>query len=43
MNVVNPKFILKNYILNDAISEAKNGNYQMVNDFFLSQKHHFKN
>lgn len=33
MQKINPKYILRNYMLQDAIEEAENGNYKLVNDF----------
>jgi len=32
MRKINPKYVLKNYMLQDAISLAKNGDYTLVND-----------
>ena len=32
MNKVNPKFILRNYIAEEVIAEAENGNFKPVNE-----------
>ena len=32
MKKVNPKYILKNYILQEAIEKAHDGDYSLVND-----------
>ncbi|MCP4969320.1 MAG: YdiU family protein [Arcobacter sp.] len=32
MREVNPKYIIKNYMLQEAIEDAKNGNFKLVND-----------
>lgn len=32
MKTINPKYILRNYMLQDAIDQAENGNYSLVND-----------
>ncbi len=32
MKTVNPKYILRNYMLQDAIEQAQNGDYTLVND-----------
>ncbi len=34
MNGVNPKFILRNYMLQEAIDEAEKGSYQLIDDFY---------
>ena len=33
MKKINPKFILRNYMLQDAITKAEQGDYTLVNDF----------
>jgi uncharacterized protein YdiU (UPF0061 family) len=32
MRKINPKYVLKNYILQDVIKEAENGNFELLND-----------
>lgn len=32
MKIVNPKYILKNYIIEEAIQKAQNGDFSLVND-----------
>jgi uncharacterized protein YdiU (UPF0061 family) len=32
MRKINPKYVLKNYILQDVIKEADNGNFELLND-----------
>ena len=33
MQTINPKYVFKNYMLQDAIDAARNGDYTLVNDF----------
>ena len=38
MNKVNPAFILRNYLLQEAIEKAENGDFRMVNELFEHAK-----
>jgi uncharacterized protein YdiU (UPF0061 family) len=35
MNTVNPKYVLRNYMLQEAINEAEKGAYQLIEDFYM--------
>lgn len=41
MREINPKYILKNYILQDVIQEAENGNFELLNDMVEIAKNPF--
>ncbi|MDD2697867.1 MAG: YdiU family protein [Arcobacteraceae bacterium] len=41
MRQINPKYVLKNYMLQDVIEEAENGNYELLNDMLEIAKNPF--
>jgi uncharacterized protein YdiU (UPF0061 family) len=41
MKTINPKYILKNYILEEIISKCENGDFKMLNDFLIIAQNPF--
>ena len=41
MKSINPKYVLKNYILQDVIKEAEHGNFELLNDMLEIAKNPF--